>query len=531
MEKDAYAVPVMSCAEAKAFERAFFSKSSEMTEEAAMTAAGTRVGEAILRECIEGKRDISRIFVLAGKGHNGGDALVAAMRIFSAVGCFASVVFFAESEEKLAPLTRKFLELFLASVPAEKRSVSFLTEASDSLPAREAGLVSEAELFIDGVFGHGFRPPFPAFVRDRLEEIDSLRSRDSLWCSVDLPSGLCDAGAEHCVVPADFTFPTGILKTPLLGCPEFVGRIVPVSIGFPGGKTLVRAVAGERYFLRKISVPRPVFCDKRDFGHVLIIGGSRTMPGALMLNVLAALRAGAGLVSAICPERVQPAFAARAPGAMWIPCTENGEGGLECDAAFAEFEKILPRVSAVLCGSGMGTSEGAQRLIRKIAAGTPAHIPLILDADALRTGTADALRERRRRFAAGPDRTVILPHAGEFSRIGGNPAHARAFCREHNLTLVLKGVCSRIVDAEEEWLTFPGTPALARGGSGDVLAGTVAAFLASPKNFADENAEPKELLLAAVILHGNAARKLAAAQGERGADIAALPEFFYDALA
>lgn len=521
-ETELHFVPVMSCAEAKAFEKDFFARQESMSEETAMSAAGTGVGEAILRECNARGLAISRQLVFAGKGHNGGDAVRAAERIFEETSCVTALVFFAENAEKLAPLTRKFLEQFLACVPAEKRLVFFLPDSVGEIPCDLKDFSARTNVFIDGVFGHSFRPPFPQNIRARLDEILSVRSRASVCCSVDLPSGLSDAGASDCALRADFTFPTGILKKPVFAHTEFSGRIVPVSIAFSGYNVSALAVADKAYFLKKIFAARPVLCDKRDFGHVLIIGGSRTMPGALMLNVLSALRAGAGLVSVICPERVQAAFAARAPGAMWIPCRENANGGLDCAAAFAEFEKILPRVSAVLCGSGMGTAEDTQRLIQKIAAETPREIPLVLDADALRPETLSALRER----GASAERTVILPHAGEFARLGSTADRVREFCRENALTLVLKGVCSRVADAQTEWLVFAGTPVLARGGSGDVLAGMVAAILASQKNFADEKASVRERVLAAVIWHGNAAQKLAAAQCERCADISALPEFF-----
>lgn len=521
-EPDLHVVPVMSCTEAKAFEKDFFARRETMSEETAMAAAGTGVGEAILRESVARRIAISRQLVFAGKGHNGGDAVRAAERIFEETSCATVLVFFAENAEKLAPLTRKFLEQFFVRVPAEKRSVFFLPDCAGEISCDLKNFAAQANVFIDGVFGHSFRPPFPQNIRVRLDEILSARSCDSICCSVDLPSGLCDAGASDCALRADFTFPTGILKTPVLAHAEFSGRVVPVSIAFSGYNASATAVADNAYFLKKIFAARPAVCDKRDFGHVLIVGGSRTMPGALMLNVLSALRASAGLVSVICPERVQAAFAARAPGAMWIPCRENAGGGLDCAAAFAEFEKILPRVSAVLCGSGMGVSADAQRLIQKIAAGTPREIPLVLDADALRPETLRAVRER----GASAEKTVILPHAGEFARLGGKADCVREFCREHGLTLVLKGVCTRVADAQNERLAFAGTPVLARGGSGDVLAGMVAAMLASRKNFADEKAPVRERVLAAVIWHGNAARKLAAAQGERCADISALPAFF-----
>lgn len=520
MDSDFYAVPVMTCAEAKVFEKNFFSSQEKMTEEAAMTVAGTRIGEALLRECFAVGRKIPRLLVLAGKGHNGGDALIAAMRVFAATSCLVGIAVFAENRNTLAPLTQKFLCKLEDEIPEKKRFIVFLSNADAGVPAIVTDFAAQPHVLLDGIFGHGFRAPVSEKIRFFADLIFAARSRDSLCCSVDLPSGLNDAGSESCLFRADVTFPAGILKMPVVDSQNCAGRVVPVCIGFSGCKGAMRAVADETYFLKKVFKKRPALCDKRDFGHVLIVGGSRTMPGALLMNALGALRAGAGLVSVICPERVQAAFSARAPGAMWIPCAENPDGGLDFEAGFSGFKKILPRVSAVLCGSGTGTSPDAQKLIREIVVATPREIPLVLDADALRPETLSVLRERN----APAEKTILLPHAGEFARLGGDANSPRRFCAEYGVLMILKGACTRIVSSAEEWLTFSGTPALARGGSGDILAGMTVAMFASPKNF-DETASPEERLAATALWHGNAARKLASEQSERCADISALPEF------
>lgn len=520
-EEPARFVPVMTCAEAKAFEKKFFAERTDVSEEDAMRAAGTGAGDAVLRECGAALERSPRLLVLAGKGHNGGDALRAAARVFSRKPCRVALVFFAEDENALSPLTRKFFGDFMLAVPAEKRITAFLSEKTDAVPQAILDFVAAPHIALDGVFGHSFRPPFPPSASKFLREISAASSAAALRCCVDLPSGLCDSGAADCAFPrADFTFPTGILKRPLLRFPEFAGRIVPVNIAFPVRGCGAVAVSDETWFLKKIFSPRPLLCDKRDFGHVLIIGGSRAMPGALLMNALSALCAGAGLVSVVCPERVQAAFAARAPGAMWIPCPENSDGGLARLPALAEIRRMLPRVSAVLCGSGAGTSDETQALIRDVAAAVPPGIPLLLDADALRAETLSALRER----GAPPEKTVLLPHAGEYARMGGNAAALRDFCREHSATVALKGAATRVADPDGEIFTFSGTPALARGGSGDVLAGIAAAVFASERNFCP-GASARERLAAAVVWHGNAARRLASAQGERCADVSALPEF------
>lgn len=517
MNENLHTIPVMTCAEAKSFEKTFFENASQ-SEESAMAAAGTAVGDGILNVCVA--MPISRVLVMVGKGHNGGDAIIAATRMFNRTSCRIAIVLCADSVERLAPLTRKFLGEFAAVVPEEKRVVAFVSEEDPVIPAEILSFAATAHVFIDGIFGHSFRPPFAPKIRLVVQEILAGRSRESVVCSVDLPSGLCDSGAESCVVRADYTFATGILKRPLLAHSECAGHIVPLEIGFPTSGLSSLALVDEAGLRERIFSPRPLVCDKRDFGHVLIIGGSRTMPGALLMNTIAALRAGAGLVSVICPERVQAAFAARAPGAMWMPCSENSEGGLDSVAAFEVFQKLLPKATAVLCGSGMGTSSDTQSLIQDIILNVPKEIPLVIDADALRPAILPALNNRD----ASAEYTILLPHAGEFARLGGNAECPQTFCQKHPVTLALKGVFTRITDNATELFTFSGTPALARGGSGDVLAGMVAAIFAAPLNYVP-GASARERLTAAVVWHGAAAKKLAAVQGERCAEISSLPDF------
>ncbi len=516
-------VPVMSCAEAKTFEKNFFSTQSEITEDVAMRHAGAGIGAGVIRAC---GNAISRVLVLVGKGHNGGDAILAAVKIFSQTACRVDLVLFVDYEGSLSELTRAACEDLSALVPAEKRKIWLFEKEAEGLSREFLACIRASDVVLDGVFGHGFRPPFPPKMRACIEAIYAeLAARgNAVRCAVDLPSGLCDSGAENCPAPADITFAAGIVKTPLIAFPQVSGRIVPVKVGFPCAENAsTLAVADEAWAEAGIFARRPAFCDKRAFGHTLIVGGSRAMPGALMLNVLATLRAGTGLVSVICPESVHAAFAARAPGAMWIPCKENSAGGLDCSAALAHFRALLPRVSAVLCGSGMGASKNTQSLIEKIAFAVPAEIPLVLDADALRSTVLVALRSR----GAPAEKTILLPHNGEFFRMGGNSSAdaPRDFCREHNATLVLKGGPStRIANAEREVVASPGSPVLARGGSGDVLAGIVVGMFASGKNFCGK-ISALERATAAVIWHGNAARRLASARGERCADIASLPDY------
>lgn len=520
MKSSDFKIPVMTCAQAKSWEKRFFNRGNDSEsaplpqERDFMLRAGNGIGSFILNRL--GDKAPAHLLVLVGKGHNGGDALIAARKILNAFprnSIPAKLIFFAENWDALAPLTMDAYEDFLRDCGTTK--TLFIGEKindalSDFLPKQCDGVI------IDGIYGHGFRPPLSESVLRALTEINAL-ANDNLCVAVDLPSGLSDSPYPYYAFSADFTCATGIVKAPIL-LPEnekYVGRVVPVAIGFPVEDECIFA-ADTACVLNNIPKKRPVFCDKRDFGHVLIVGGSRSMPGALMLNTLAALQSGAGLVSVLCPESVHAAFAARAPGAMWIPCKETEDGALDLRDGLAKFRKYVGKATAVLCGSGMGDSPDALALIQSIAAETPEKSALILDADALRPGTLGALR----RFGEN----ILLPHAGEFMRLGGNLQTPEKFLEKRPLAAVaLKGAYTQILSSDKRIYTFAGTSALARGGSGDVLAGITAAV------FAERALRPgvsaTELLTQAVCWHGSAAQAWERASGTRSANIANLPDF------
>lgn len=525
MKNAEFKIPVMSCSQAKSWEKRFFDPTRYAPDEAIpqerdfMRRAGNGIGSFILNR-LSGKTP-GHLLVLAGKGHNGGDALIAARKILNAFPkntVPAKLVFFAENWDALAPLTMDAYEDFLRD--CGKAPAFFVSEKSgDSLdaflPKTYDGII------IDGIYGHGFRPPLREHVLRALTAINALPEKN-LRVAVDLPSGLSDSPYPYYAFSADFTCATGIVKAPLL-LPEnekYVGRIVPIGIGFPAESENIFA-ADTAVVLSRIPQKRPVFCDKRDFGHVLIVGGSRPMPGALMLNTLAALRAGAGLVSVLCPENVHAAFAARTPGAMWIPCKATSDGALDLHDGTEKFRKYVGKATAVLCGSGMGDTPEALALIQTVAAETPEPAALILDADALRTGTLTALRRR--------GENILLPHAGEFVRLGGELQAPEKLPKKHPIAaLALKGAYTQVLSGNERLYTFAGTSALARGGSGDVLAGIAAAL------FAERNRRPSipasDLLTQAVCWHGAAAQAQERIAGTRSVDIAALPDFLGSAL-
>ncbi len=192
------------------------------------------------------------------------------------------------------------------------------------------------------------------------------------------------------------------------------------------------------------------------------------MPGAVLMNTASALRSGAALVTTCLPESVRTKAAVAYPEAMWRGLLTAKDGTL-ATANLKELHPLLADKDAILLGSGMG--EKAAGLIRAVAAAVAGA--LVLDADALRPTVIAAAKK--------VSVLVLLPHAGEFKRLSGRPASvaaARAYARRTKSIVVLKGPLSCVTDGLRVLHVPFGGPVLARGGSGDLLAGIVTSVLA-----------------------------------------------------
>jgi len=359
------------------------------------------------------------------------------------------------------------------------------------------------DLCLDGLFGFQFRPPADQATSALLKRINALPIR--LRAAVDLPS------AD--LFRADFTYATGILKTPVLAS-ENAGRVRYLDLGFfenvagvadpgPGSTSPATMRVLTSALLAPLAALRSSQSDKRTYGHVGIVGGSRSYPGAVLMAALAALRSGAGLVTAFVPDSLAAAFAARAPEVMWVGWPETPEGGLALEGQHL-LKTRWERLDALLIGPGLGREAETLALVRDVVATSP--VPLVLDADALQPEIV----------SAGSAPRVLTPHVGEWARI------AEASLVE--ATVVLKGPMTRIesraglqsaLEGAEGGLkpcptyySLAGGPVLARGGSGDLLAGLIGGLLAQT---------PEDPLLAAcrgTLWHGLAADALARVHGQ-----------------
>jgi NAD(P)H-hydrate epimerase len=465
-------------------------------------------GTAVARFCLRRYPAARRVVVLCGKGNNGGDGFVAA-RVLAVAGVGVAVLLLGREDEVKGEAAAA-----LARLRAEAPAIAIRPLDNEAGLAAMSDTIASAELLIDAVVGTGFKPPLrglPAALRELAAKSDAP------VVAVDLPSGW-DAdsigqiaqGAFRADAVVTFTRPKLSHVFGHLTSATF-GPVVVAEIGSPA--EAIQSASGLSWAGTSKTLaeqPREVNANKGKFGHVLVVGGSYGTAGAPSMASLAALRAGAGLVTAAVPEVVADTVASIAPELMVRPLWQSAatrrqerygvpsESNLEPE----RLQELLKGIDVIAIGPGLSTREGASEFAREFVAKTT--LPMVLDADALNAF------EGRANLLDGSDRTIVLtPHPGEMARLTGltvvaveadRIGLARSFASEHKLTLVLKGWRTLIAHPDGRVaVNTSGNPAMAKGGSGDILTGIVAAMLAQ---FPEDVARAVE---AAVALHGLAA--------------------------
>ncbi len=453
-----------------------------------MENAGRAVAGAIFR------RGLPEPFaVLCGPGNNGGDGLVIAHSL-RLTGRTVTVIRASDSpySPDAAEMDRRAAE---CGVPT-------LSYSRDREAALEA--IGGAGTLVDALFGTGLSREIGGAA---LELIDAVNGASGFVLSVDLPSGADgdDGRLWGCCVKADFTVTLALPKPGLYQHPAaaYAGEIELVDIGLPPeaveSQELLTEVVDHAFALSCIPKRRPD-SHKGDFGRLLVTGGSRGMAGSVTMAAMAALRCGAGLVTAACPSCIEPAVSGRLLEAMTLPLWDTPEGRISEAAATAVLHE-LSRCTAGVLGCGLGTDEPQVRAVEQIVSG--AGCPLVLDADALNIIARDKgiLKNVRRSH-------VLTPHPGEMARLMGcsvpevqsrRIACAGELARETGMTVALKGAGTVTASPEGHiYVNATGNPGLSRGGSGDLLAGMIGAFLA-------QGMEPARAAACGAYFHGLAA--------------------------
>jgi len=468
-----------------------------------MENAGRQV-VAAMSSAFEDLRD-RRVAVLAGRGNNGGDGFVIA-RVLRQRGVEVTVLV-------LAPL---------AEVKGDAR-VNLDILGRLGLPVVEVAGVQQWELhssevagcgvIVDALFGTGLTTPLAGFFETVVEDVNAMGLP---VVAVDLPSGM-SADTHEVIGPcidATLTVTLGAPKLPLVLPPARlrVGDLIVADIGIPD--EVIAALEGPQVELltpdamRGLMPARRPDAHKGSFGHVLVVAGSRGKTGAAHLAAAGALRSGAGLVTVATPASCQPIVASLGSEYMTEALEETAAGTL----SLAALERVLALPADVIAvGPGLGGGEDVRAFVAGLLDRSP--VPLVLDADALNAFAPDPGRLSARK----DQHIVVTPHPGEMARLTGVrieevQAHrlesARNLATIRGLTVVLKG--HRTVVASREGKAFinpTGNAGMATGGTGDVLTGMVAAWLAQL-----HDPEPASLL--AVYLHGAAGDLAADDEGQ-----------------
>jgi len=488
---------IVSAAEMRAIDRAT-SERFGVPSLTLMENAGTAVADYVLSHYATAQR----VVVFCGKGNNGGDGFVAARRLHQKEKK-VQVILLADPGDLRGDAAVMFDKLPVAATPV--RSSEQLKGIGSSL---------QADVCLDAVLGTGFKPPVSGLYADAIVLINASRVP---VIAVDIPSG-ADADAmepqKGLIARADavvtFTAPRPAhLFSSLTGGPTVVVQIGSPREAISSALQLNVITAPD---LAALIAPRPADSNKGNYGHVLVVGGSLGKAGAAAMAGMAVLRAGAGLSTVATAKSALGAIASFHPELMTEPLPETDAGTISRTAE-ARIEDLAKGKSVIAIGPGISRDPQTAELVRTLVARLES--PMVVDADGLNAfegRTAELKSENKDKML------VITPHPGEMARLaGGHVADvqkdrlgtARTFAREHNLTVVLKGYRTLVVQPDgEAWVNTTGNPGMATGGTGDVLTGIVAGMIAQHPN------DAFHAVLAAVHLHGLAGDVMKAIVGE-----------------
>jgi len=438
-----------------------------------MENAGRQVVAAM--EAVHADLADRHVAVLCGRGNNGGDGFVVA-RTLEQRGVDVSVFLIGVVADVRGD-ARTNLEIL------GRLGLTVVEIADSQAWELHVSEVRECTLIVDAIFGTGLNAPLSGLMETVVADVNGSGIP---VVAIDLPSGLSADSHEPigASIEAGTTVTLGAPKLSLVLPPAETraGDIVIADIGIPDG--VIQSLDGPRVELltrsamRDLIPPRQPDTHKGDYGRVLIVAGSRGKTGAAHLAAIGALRSGAGLVTVATPACCLPVVAAMAPEYMTEGIDERAEG-LDPDAV----DHVLDMARDVLAvGPGLGQGSSTRQFVKALV--DRATMPVVIDADGLNA------------FSDDPDRLVgregrhiiITPHPGEMARLVGMSTDevqasrveiARNFAIQHHVYVVLKGHRTLIATPDEKVFINPtGNPGMATGGTGDVLTGMIAAWLA-----------------------------------------------------
>lgn len=437
-----------------------------------MENAGRAVARTMTRELPDLRS--RKMAVICGKGNNGGDGLVV-LRALATQGVSAKAWVLCSLDE-LSGDARHNLEA------AQEAGLPVASAADEPAWRQALSEISRSDVIVDAIFGTGLTRPAAGLPEQAIRDINEM---PAFTVAVDVPSGLSSDTGEirGLSIQADLTVALAAPKVCHLIPPASLrsSRLEVVDIGIP--KSVLESVGSrlqtiEPEEIRRFLPQRRAEAHKGDFGHLLIVGGSISKPGAAVMAAHAALRAGVGLVTVAAPRSALALMAPALPEAMWEPLDQNSEGAIAA-SAYSRLQELLAGKTSLAIGPGLGQNAETVGLVKRLVAEN--ELPTVIDADGLNAyhGDMDALPPKRP--------LALTPHPGEAGRLLGCPARdvqknrldsVRELASRTDAFVLLKGHRTLVSDPSGNvFINLTGNPGLATGGTGDVLTGVVGALV------------------------------------------------------
>lgn len=473
-----------------------------------MENAGRGATDALLDQFAD--RIKTRVVIICGKGNNGGDGFVMA-RYLAERHIDVTVYLLAKAGNVKGDAAANLNRLATLEIPV----IEIPDEDSFSKIKSE---LSRFDLIVDAILGTGLKSDVRGFFKTVIDFINELNRSGTPVFAVDMPSGLNSDTGQPCgtCIRAQGTATFALAKIAHYTYPgaDYTGNLKIVDIGIPGA--VVDAVGPKQYLIsaeqiRAAFPQRPANTHKGRTGHLLVVAGSTGKTGAAAMTAVAAMRAGAGLVTLGIAESLNPILETQVLEVMTASLAEC-EYGILADIAIEDITRLADGKSCLAIGPGIGQAAETRSLVEKII--SQIDTPMVIDADGLNNiaGKTQLLKKRKAL-------TVLTPHPGEMARlIETSPAAvqqnriacARDFAVSFGVHVVLKGAATVIAHPDGKAYVNPtGNPGMASGGMGDVLTGVIAGFIT-------QGFTPEAAAHAAVYLHGAAADTLAQTVGPIG---------------
>ena len=451
-----------------------------------------------------------RIVVFCGRGNNGGDGFAIARQLWT----------------RFRPKSIHVLLTAPAGDLNRDGAANFKMLQASGCPNISPGPLGNvppdarfADLVIDAVLGTGVNGAAQGVPLDAIRLINTQFPLAKV-VAVDIPSGLSSDGGEILgeFVRADYTVTFTAYKAGQVLSPacNHMGELHLGAIGTPPemfqDDPAINLALITPQFIAPLFTPRSRESNKGSYGHVLVIAGSRTKSGAAAMTGLAALRAGAGLVTVASAASAVPVIAAHAPELMTVALPETEDGGIAQHGAEIILH-IADKKDIVALGPGLGSNPETVNMVRRLY--RELEKVMVVDADGLNALAGGD-------WIGSGNLRVLTPHPGEMARLTGKEiaeiqqdrvGAVRDFAAAVSVHLVLKGNRTVMADTRGEVLVNPtGSPAMATGGTGDILTGMIAGLLAQ---FSESPEMQRTAIAAAVYLHGLAGEIGAKELGEK----------------